>query len=205
MSAPDHSVRLLVASPGVELSPSERKALDLLAVGGEALDPSALPDSLPEGGGWLVLPSKTSPERLGEVVSSLGRIGDPWALLWLEPLEGSEVEDAGESGEDEGQVRIRVLPISLGYPEDLDQVSRRLESTGMDSGYLSHRKVLLDLSKVRHDVNNALTSALAETQFMQMDNEPGTELAEGLALVETQLRKIRDLMVELTVLRVSSR
>ncbi len=197
MPTADHSARLFVAAPGDTLTPEDEQALEILNVDAEAVRPGALPETLPEGGGWIVLSSGTTPEVLGEVIAAVAGTRDPWALLRLDPAGGDQDDGSGP--------QVQVLPISPGYPEALDRVAKRLAAEGMDPGYLSHRRVLLDLSRVRHDVNNALTSALAETQFMQMDNEPGTELAEGLALVEDQLRKIRDLMAELTVLRVSSR
>ncbi len=197
MPTPDHSTRLFVAAPGKNLSQAERQALEILNVDPEAVDGGGLPDPLPEGGGWIVLSSGTPPELLEEVIAAVAETHDPWALLRLEPADDHQADGDG--------LQVQVLPISPGYPEEVDRVAERLEAEGMDPGYLSHRRVLLDLSRVRHDVNNVLTSALAETQFMQMDNEPGTELAEGLALVEDQLRKIRDLMADLTVLRVSSK
>lgn len=199
MPTPDHSTptRLFVAAPGENLTRAERQALEILNVDPETVDGGGLPDTLPEGGGWIVLSSSTSLELMGEVIAAVAETRDPWALLRLQPTGGPQPDGGGP--------QIQVLPISPGYLEEVDRVAERLEAEGLDPGYLSHRRVLLDLSRVRHDVNNALTSALAETQFMQMDNEPGTELAEGLAVVEDQLRKIRDLMAELTVLRVSSR
>lgn len=47
------------------------------------------------------------------------------------------------------------------------------------------------LSRLRHAVNNALTSALAETQFALM-GEVDDETRSSLAVVEAQLKVIRD-------------
>jgi len=47
------------------------------------------------------------------------------------------------------------------------------------------------LSRLRHTVNNALTSALAETQFTLM-GELDDDARSSLTVVETQLKAIRD-------------
>ncbi|NJD19606.1 MAG: hypothetical protein FIA95_10045, partial [Gemmatimonadetes bacterium] len=47
------------------------------------------------------------------------------------------------------------------------------------------------LSRLRHTVNNALTSALAETQFTLM-GELDDDERSSLMVVETQLKAIRD-------------
>lgn len=55
------------------------------------------------------------------------------------------------------------------------------------------------VARVRHDINNPLTSALAETQLLLMDH-PGGEIAESLEQVQEQLRRIRDLTAELSTI-----
>ncbi|MBI4540559.1 MAG: hypothetical protein HY704_13745 [Gemmatimonadetes bacterium] len=53
--------------------------------------------------------------------------------------------------------------------------------------------VLRAVAKARHDINNPLTSALAETQLLLMEpHEPA--LRESLEVIESQLRRIRDLV-----------
>jgi hypothetical protein len=51
-------------------------------------------------------------------------------------------------------------------------------------------------------VNNPLTAALAEVQLLRMDHPPGTEEGEALAVVEEQLKRIRDMVAELAAYRV---
>ena len=62
------------------------------------------------------------------------------------------------------------------------------------------RHVLAQVARSRHDINNPLTSAMAETQMALMDaHDPA--LREGLETVEEQLRRIRDLVGALRNLR----
>jgi len=58
---------------------------------------------------------------------------------------------------------------------------------------LELQQILSAVSRVRHDLNNPLTSALAEVQLLLMDAEDG-EMREALEVVQTQLRRIRDLI-----------
>lgn len=58
---------------------------------------------------------------------------------------------------------------------------------------LELQQVLSAVSRVRHDLNNPLTSALAEVQLLLMDAEDG-EMREALEVVQAQLRRIRDLI-----------
>ncbi len=166
----------------------------LRALGGTELEPrpldaGELTRGLPDGGGWLLLPPHTPAALLGNLLVDLSAVGDPWGVLRVHEVGG----------------RFELVPLSAGYPVSLEDGSARLGSEGLKRGYLSLRHVLTDLSRLRHDANNALTSALAEAQFMRMDAEEGSELSEGLTLVEQQLKRLRDLVGELTGLRISSR
>jgi signal transduction histidine kinase len=67
-------------------------------------------------------------------------------------------------------------------------------------GLLELHRVLLEISRARHDINNPLTSALAETQILLLDVPPG-EVRDGLETVQTQLRRIRDLVAATRHLR----
>ena len=55
-------------------------------------------------------------------------------------------------------------------------------------------------SRARHDINNPLTAATAETQLLLMDVEDG-EVRTALEAIEEQLRRIRDLTAGLTRVR----
>jgi len=63
--------------------------------------------------------------------------------------------------------------------------------------------VLQYVARARHDINNPLTTILAETQLLLMDTEEG-ELRESLEAIERQARRIRDLVASLSILRPPS-
>jgi signal transduction histidine kinase len=94
------------------------------------------------------------------------------------------------------------LPVSLGWPTPLAEVVRWADGAP-DASVLELRHVLAWIARARHDVNNPLTSAMAETQLALVDaQEP--EIREGLLVIEEQLRRIRDLVASLRVLRPPS-
>jgi signal transduction histidine kinase len=99
---------------------------------------------------------------------------------------------------EEGEWVARTL--SLGYPHALaalvDEASAREESV-----LLELRSTLAEISRARHDINNPLTSALAEVQLLQMD-DLGGEAASSLQVVLDQLRRIRDLVADTRRLRL---
>jgi signal transduction histidine kinase len=94
---------------------------------------------------------------------------------------------------------VSALPISMGYLQSLDDV---LNAARPDSvaPVLELGVVLRHVARARHDINNPLTSALAETQLLLMDVDEG-ELRESLETIQRQIRRIRDLVAELSVLR----
>lgn len=188
---PTHRISLI--PPGRDLDVEESRLLHVLNPSADPLAPEEIPGNLPKGGGWLIVVERIFREIPTGTWLDLARSPDPWALLIL--------SGSMESGE----MEARAMSFSAGYPEPLTETASRLRNPDVRSGYVNHRSLLQDLSHHRHDVNNALTSALAETQFMRMDTPPDSEMAEGLELVEGQLRRIRDLVAELTSLRVRRR
>ncbi len=95
----------------------------------------------------------------------------------------------------------RVRSLSVGRPEDLDAVTRFAESPDeAPECLLELHRTLVEIAKARHDINNPLTSALAETQILLMDVED-EEAREGLDAVQTQLRRIRDMVASTRHLR----
>lgn len=89
---------------------------------------------------------------------------------------------------------LTVCTLSSGYATGMDGVRRYLSHPGGGGeDLLALHRVLDEISRARHDINNPLTSALAETQLLLLD-APGGELREGLEAVQGQLRRIRDLV-----------
>jgi signal transduction histidine kinase len=102
-----------------------------------------------------------------------------------------------DAGADGG--RARLLPISIGWASDPAELARWLGGAE-DAQVLELRQVLTRVGRGRHDLNNPLTSAMAETQLALMDaRDPA--IRQGLETVEEQLRRIRDLIAGLRALR----
>jgi len=90
--------------------------------------------------------------------------------------------------------------LSLGYPHPLGDLVDAL-SSGDTGVLLELRSILAEISRARHDINNPLTSALAEVQLLMMD-DLGGEVASSLEVVLEQLRRIRDLVAATGNLRL---
>jgi signal transduction histidine kinase len=117
------------------------------------------------------------------LAGAVAEAGAPWRIALLAPGEPPTV---------------RVL--SLGYPEPLSGAAEYAHDAGKATTLLELRSVLARISRVRHDVNNFLTPAFTELQILLMDTPEG-ELRETLEVVESQLRRIRDLMASTGWLR----
>lgn len=127
-----------------------------------------------QAGGVVVLDSTLPPETVVRVLRDLGAASGEWGLVL--------VDGAAESG------ALRALPLSPGVAGPLPEVAL-LEARGFNL-----RTLLREVGRARHDLNNPLTSALAEVQLLLMDHpeEAGGELRESLVIVQAQLRRLRD-------------
>jgi len=175
---------LLALAPAGSLPP---EVLELLGGSGPiAVYPTAaaLPlDGDPSGGVVLLAPELPA-EELQTVIRRVASHSAPWIPLQLE---------GGEGG-------MRVRPISVGTDEPLEAVAERLAHPDGHPPILDLRHVLQAVARARHDINNPLTSALAEVQLLLMDHSD-VELRESLLTVQSQLRRIRDMVLALTRLR----
>ncbi len=143
-----------------------------------------------EPGPGLVLAAPWAPaESILGMLELVSRTSGEWSFLWIRGT-GPDPE---------------VLSFPIGYIEPLTRVVERWDSPGLGPGLISFRLALSHLSRIRHDINNPLTAALAETQLLLLDAEPGSESEVSLKVVEEQLRRIRDLAAEMTPLRVPAR
>ena len=154
-----------------------------------ALDPEEISDldSFPgaeHAAGWLLISDDVSGDTLRDLLVRLSGTMDPWAPLLVRGIGDPEVP-------------TELIPLSPGWPESPSKVSERLSTGGSAAGYLAFRGAMADLSKVRHDINNPLTAALAEVQLSLLDVEPDSELETSLKVVERQIRRIRDMVMEL--------
>lgn len=142
-----------------------------------------LADGDPQPGLVLVDPT----DGLGpvaELARSLRERGEGWVVALLDRDPAPE---------------WTVRPLTVGYRQDLRSflAATRGES---DDPVLELTPVLARIARARHDINNPLTSALAETQLLLMDvGDP--EVRAGLEAIERQIRRIRNLVAELADLR----
>jgi signal transduction histidine kinase len=97
-----------------------------------------------------------------------------------------------------GQVSVRTL--SVGYDHPLHEVADFAGGAEGTGHLLELQRVLAEIAKARHDINNPLTSALAEVQILLLDAEDG-EVREGLETIQEQLRRLRDMVAATRHLR----
>ena len=177
------------ARPVYLLSPSGADALVSGLLPGQKMivvaEVEELRDRTP---GLLLLPIDVLPPE--QVVAALahaaaGSVETPWMPVFVE-----RSSDGGEP---------RMMPVSLGWPTAAAELERWAGGAA-DAEVLELRHVLTRVARGRHDLNNPLTSAMAETQLALMDTSDPS-LRAGLETIEEQLRRIRDLVAGLRVLR----
>jgi signal transduction histidine kinase len=138
------------------------------------------PDDRP---GWVLLSAGLPGNQILDLLLRLAHSEGPWSSLLL--LEDREL-----------------LPLSPGYPLPVHEAAERMGGADARSSVLSLRLALGDVARVRHDLNNPLTAALAEVQLLRMERPEGSEDAEALEVVEEQLKRIRDMVAGLASFRV---
>lgn len=90
-------------------------------------------------------------------------------------------------------------PVTAGFPQGLDHFLA--QARGDAPGPLLEVTPILEyLGRARHDINNPLTAALAETQLLLMD-VADPRVRQSLETIQGQIRRIRDLVAEMDVLR----
>jgi signal transduction histidine kinase len=91
--------------------------------------------------------------------------------------------------------------ISLGARDTLGDVHRHASNPASTPGcLLDLDRALAEMSRLRHDLNNPLTAAMAETQLLLLDVS-GDEQRESLESILQQLRRIRDMLASSRHLR----
>lgn len=133
--------------------------------------------------GFVFLGPEAGAAAVRALLNRLGERPGPWSPVMV-----------GEGG--------RAVPMSPGFGQPLADLVKKAQGEDSQAGSVSFRIALKDLSRIRHDINNPLTAALAEVQLALMDLEPGSDSAEGMEVVERQLRRIRDLAADLVAYRV---
>lgn len=139
------------------------------------------------GGGLLLIGPGIPEAEADSLVETLVGTEEPWSVF--------RGRDPGEAGE------IDLVPVPLPSPcaIALGDLASRLRRGEEEAPPLELCQILAFVARARHDINNPLTSALAETQLLLMDVEE-PETRTGLETIEAQLRRIRDLVARLQAL-----
>jgi len=134
-------------------------------------------------GGILVVDGTHAREETGGLLHRLMELPGHWsAVLVARDADG----------------RLSGIPVSPGFPIPLPDLARG------DGGAGGLRFLMRSLSRARHDINNPLTSALAEVQLLLLDGASDPGLAESMEIIQEQLRRIRDLVIGLSRFRPPS-
>jgi signal transduction histidine kinase len=150
------------------LDPAELDAI------GFAATPHEPGGSLPDDGGWILVGGALPDGELGALLRQVAAHPGDWSLFLV--VEGG------------------LVPLPVGPALSAAFVSERRQTT---PEVFSVAATALALARIRHDLNNPLTAALAETQLLRLDSDE-----EGLAVIEEQLRRLRDLILELGAWRL---
>jgi signal transduction histidine kinase len=101
-----------------------------------------------------------------------------------------------------GEEPVEFRTVALGIASDAEAIgTHRVGEVGYRTALVDMHEALVQVARTGHDVNNALTAALAEVQILLMDLEDEGELREALDIIQEQLRRIRDLVANTGHLR----
>jgi signal transduction histidine kinase len=153
------------------------------------------------------------PELFDSAAAFRGREGGDWGILILGPGIPSQdvlylLTDQSDREtpwsallvQEEGEAFI-LRPVSVGHPVSRGMV-QEIRENPEDRGPLQELHwVLRVVAKARHDLNNPLTSGLAEAQLLLMDEHP-EGVRESLEVIQDQFRRLRDMVADLSRLRV---
>jgi signal transduction histidine kinase len=90
-------------------------------------------------------------------------------------------------------------PVTVGYRQELGElIASAVGPAPMP--LLELTPLLARVAKARHDINNPLTSALAESQLLLLDVQDD-RVRQAVETIQRQVRRIRDLVAELEALR----
>jgi signal transduction histidine kinase len=149
-------------------------------------------DAFPAEGdapGWILIGPSAEPESVVGLLERLGRRPGSWSPLLVR----------------EGAEGLAAVPLSPGFETGEREARDRIEAEGSPAGLLSFRHALKDLARLRHDLNNPLTAALAEVQLLLLDQVAGSDEEAALTVVEDQIRRLGELVAELAPYRVPGR
>lgn len=134
--------------------------------------------------GILILGPGVPAKEILEILEHQARENPPWVVLLVR--------------EEEGRWVLRTL--SLGpvlTPGSAMEIAQDPDGKGP---ILDLHWALRVVARARHDLNNPLTSGLAEAQLLLMDDHPA-EVRESLEIIQDQFRRLRDMVADLSRLR----
>lgn len=146
-----------------------------------------LADGAAAGGGLVLLDPGVPEPAVQSIAGALGGRDTGWSVF------------RGGEPDGDGGIELEPVPLPGSCAIPLADVASRLRRSGGAPPPLELCQILSFVARARHDINNPLTSALAETQLLLLDVEDA-ETRAGLETVEEQLRRIRDLVAELQAL-----
>jgi signal transduction histidine kinase len=160
---------------------------DSVVPGHEAIRLAGAEEMRGRPAGVLLLPvAEVSRDQLvaALLVAAEASVGGPWLPVLIQS------DSAGT---------VRALPVSLGWAANPEELARWAQGDkGADLFELRH--VLERVARSRHDLNNPLTSAMAEAQLALLESkEP--EVRAGLETIDQQLKRMRDMIAALKALR----
>ncbi len=151
--------------------------------------------------------------QLGSVEAFRALVGNEPGLLLVDrgTASADDLLDLAESLPDAGSGWIvamvsdgeppKIRTVSVGRPHRPEEVAARVcEPDGSHGVLLELEGVLSEIARVRHDLNNPLTSALAEVQLLLFDVTDEEE-RESLEVMQDQLRRMRDMIASTKHLR----
>jgi len=174
----------LVAPPG----PALQGLVAALGAGTVVFDAAdALGDLAARDPGVVLLDASVSAADALALAIRAAAAGPEWCVALI--------REAGDS-------TVCAQTISMGLVDSLDEVAAfGHDPTAHPERLLELRRVLNDAGRLRHDVNNALTAALAETQILLMDPHED-EVREALEVIQAQLRRIGEMTASARHLRL---
>jgi signal transduction histidine kinase len=130
----------------------------------------------------LLLPALTPADVLA-VLRACSEAGGAWTPVL--------VEATGDGA--------TAIPLDVGYRCPLELLARAWQQPENGDGVPLHAAQLAERVRMaRHDINNPLAAALAETQLLLMD-ATDEETLRALTAIQTQLRRIRELLGSIPV------
>jgi signal transduction histidine kinase len=139
-------------------------------------------------GGWGIadLVPNLAPQEVLGVTAHETDGSAPWVLL-------RAVQEQGE---------WVFHPLSRGPGVRPDRITQVAVAPTEEGPRLELPGCMREVARARHDLNNLLTSGFAEVQLLFLD-EPPPEVKEAVETIERQFRRLRDLVADLSRLRIA--